>query len=143
MPRMPTTVTKMPSSPICTPVCRTKFHGVTRRSSTLLDAMTSKDMRTSHHGAPDDSPRNSSGSLFCQGLAEQPLRPEHENQYQHCEGDEIAQLIGSGNADAVKKQRRADRLDHAEEKSADHRPWNIADAPQDSCTECLDARKEA
>src|SRR5262245_10745169 len=139
---MPTTVRNTPRTPIWAPVCSTKGHGVTRRSSTRLDATTSNDIQTSHCGERAILPRDPSRPLPCQGLAEKPLRPEHENQNQHGERYEIAQLIGCSDADTVEKQGRADRLDHAQEESARHGSRNIADSAQHSGAERLDARQE-
>ena len=59
-----------------------------------------------------------------------PLRTEDQHHDQQGEGDQVAQLVGRGNADAVEEQRRADRLDHAEEQPAEHGARDVADAAE-------------
>ena len=62
---------------------------------------------------------------------------------QQREGDQVAQLVGRRNAEAVEEQGRADRFDDAQKHAADHRAGNVADAAEHRRAERLDARQEA
>src|SRR5271154_7183996 len=63
---------------------------------------------------------SSLGSLFRHALAQDSMRTEDQDHDEERESDEIAQLVGRGNADAVEEKRGAYGFDEAEEKAAEH-----------------------
>src|SRR5882672_11012138 len=82
------------------------------------------------------------GSLLRHALAKDPVRPEDQDHDEEREGDEIAQLIGRGDADAVEEEGGAHGFHEAEEEAAEHGAGDAADAAQHGGAERLDARRE-
>ncbi len=98
--RMPTKASASPIPPVCSPVLITSRQGVVLR---CFEPARGDDFKR-HAVSP-------SRSLLDERFAEQALRPEHQHHDEKREGHEVAQLVGRGNAEAVKEQGRPDRFD--------------------------------
>src|SRR5437763_3279746 len=70
-------------------------------------------------------------------LAEQPLRPEREDEDEDHEGEDVLVVAAQDAAGQRADVAGAERFNQPEQDTTDHRPGQVADAAEDRCRERL------